>query len=182
MATWTTIPDADLTSGKPGKQSIFRALRDNIDAALSGDPSAPKIQSGAFDDGVITGAKLSVTTVGNSTEAESMSLTEKSTTLASYTKVSEIYVGRNGDARIVFNLRTINASYIAYGKIYKNGIAVGTERTTTSTTYVTFSEDFTSLVVGDLIQLYIHTQTPGTAYTNSMKFNVSNPLLAAVRL
>jgi len=180
MATWTTIPDADLTSGKPGKQSIFRALRDNIDAALSGDASAPKIQSAAFDDGVITGAKLSVTTVGDSTEAESRDI--KTTTSTSYVKVSEIYAGRNGNARVVFTLLTGNVANAAYGRIYKNGVAVGTERSTTSTTYVTFSEDFNSLVIGDLIQLYIHGTATSAANSDSLKYNVLNPLSGAVRL
>jgi len=179
MATWTTIPDADLTSGKPGKQSIFRALRDNIDAALSGDPSAPKIQSAAFDDNVITGAKLEHTTAGD------INVTDSTGTVAitntSYAKAKELIVGRDGGARIVFTMLA-NSGGTAYGKIYKNGVAIGTERSTTSSTYVTFSEDFTGFVQGDLIQLYMYRSVSVSADSNSLKFNISNPLEAEVSI
>jgi len=178
MATWTTIPDTDLTSGKPGKQSIFRALRDNIDAALSGDPSAPKIQSGAFDDAVITVAKIAATSAGNYVVADSSA--SASTTSASYIKVKEIRAYRIGSIRITFSLNVITGT--AYGKIYKNGVAIGTERTTTSSTPVSFTEDFSGILVGDLIQLYIYNSGGGTSYSSSLQYKVSNPMMETVTL
>jgi len=175
MATWTTIPDADLTSGKPGKQSIFRALRDNIDAALSGDPSAPKIQSGAFDDGVITPAKLTVTVAGSAVEASS--LIEKTNVNTTPTKVKEISVARPGSARITFNLKN-GGTGTQYGQVYKNGIAAGTLRSTSSTTYVSFSEDFAGLIAGDLMQIYIYTGGSGTVYCSTMYYSIATAFLA----
>lgn len=179
MATWTTIPDADLTSGKPGKQSIFRALRDNIDAALSGDPSAPKIQSGAFDDGVITAEKLDNTTVGDYVIKDSTG--EVSHVGTTYTKKKEIAIFRAGNARITFSLRA--SADTAYGRIYKNGVAIGTERTTTSGAYVDFTEDISGLVKGDLIQLYLkNSGTTSTSYSDKFQYKAANPLEAVVIL
>lgn len=40
------------------------------------------------------------------------------------------------------------------GKYTKKGAAIGTERSTTSQTYVTYSEDFSGLKHGDLLQIY----------------------------
>ena len=59
--------------------------------------------------------------------------------------------------RIKFDIRrdTGGDTIAAYGRIYKNGGAVGTERSTTSATYVTFSEDI-SFAEGDTLELYIH--------------------------
>jgi len=180
MATWTTIPDADLTTGKPGKQYIFRALRDNIDAALSGDPSAPKVQSAAFADSVITASKLEDTIVGNAIVGDK-SITV-STTNTAYTKLSEFFAARNGSIRISFNLRQ-GGGGTAYGRIYKNGVAIGTERITTSSVDVTYTEDFTGILNGDLIQLYLHSSAGTiTAYSSSFLYKVGNPLEAAVTL
>jgi len=179
MATWTTIPDADLTTGKPGKQYIFRALRDNIDAALSGDPSAPKIQSGAFDDAVITVAKIAATSAGNYVVADSN--TSTSTTSTSYVKVKEIRAYRIGSIRTTFLLSEAGGG-TAFGRIYKNGVAIGTERTTTSSTPVSFTEDFSGILVGDLIQLYIHDSGIGTTYSIGLQYKVSNPMMEIVTL
>jgi hypothetical protein len=71
-----------------------------------------------------------------------------------YTKLKEIQIATGGTIRISFDLQTNGGSYTAYGRIYKNGVAVGTQRSTTSTTYVTFSEDLAGFSAGDLVQLY----------------------------
>lgn len=73
---------------------------------------------------------------------------------SSYTKVKEIMVGAiGGEFRVVFKLKAVDGG-TAYGRIYKNGGAVGTERSTASSAYQTYSEDIDGLVAGDLVQLY----------------------------
>jgi len=178
MATWTTIPDADLTSGKPGKQSIFRALRDNIDAALSGDPSAPKIQSGAFDDGVITIAKLVNSAVGDNVILSNDALT--TTTSLTYVKLKEIKLARDGDYRVSYQ-HYISGGGTTYTRIYKNGVAVGVEHTTISTSPVTVTEDVTGFLKDDLLQIYAH-QTAGTANVQNEKLKSSTIQLFEVTL
>lgn len=73
-------------------------------------------------------------------------------TSASYTKVKEIlYNDVSGTLRITYTVAITSGSgsHIPTTRIYKNGIAYGTERTTTAS----FSEDL-AFVTGDLIQLY----------------------------
>jgi len=75
-----------------------------------------------------------------------------------YVKIAELTVTKKYLSAVIrckFDMRQ-QEGHTAYGKIYKNGVAIGTEQSTTSDTYVTKSEDidFTSLEIGDLIQLY----------------------------
>ena len=78
--------------------------------------------------------------------------------LTVYTKVKELTMTDNytGSWRIAFVISTADALDTAYGKIYKNGVAYGTERSTSLSTPQLFTEDFTSISIssGDLIQLY----------------------------
>lgn len=94
--------------------------------------------------------------------------TERTTSSTTYVKVKEIKIVRAGGYRVKFDLR----SYVvgtAYGQIYKNGSAVGTERSTTSDTDVNFSEDLTSFLSGDLIQIYAKQQLGNPAYVNDFR-------------
>jgi hypothetical protein len=86
---------------------------------------------------------------------------ENYTSNTTYTKLKEIYLSKVVDGqisnwlRVYFELRSTSSSYLARGRVYCNGAAVGTERSTTSTTYVAFTEDISLTVAdGDLIQLY----------------------------
>lgn len=56
--------------------------------------------------------------------------------------------------RIYFELRSIDGAY-AYGKVRRNGSAVGTERSTTSSSWVSYTEDISGWDIDDKIQLYI---------------------------
>jgi len=78
---------------------------------------------------------------------------QNSTTL--YTPWSAIIpkVGMAGSVRVSFTLKSSSASYTASARITKNGVAVGTLRSTVSTTGVVFTEDITGLSVGDVLSL-----------------------------
>lgn len=91
------------------------------------------------------------------------SAAEETKTGAGYTKIKEFLCGGAGTFRITFDLRTLDVGQTAYGRIYRNGVAVGTERTTTSSTDVNFSEDISGWSVGDLCQLYIQSSSSNTA-------------------
>jgi hypothetical protein len=103
--------------------------------------------------------------------------TQQSTTSASYVKIKEITVADYapkigykdaGKLRIKFDLATNNSTVTAYGRIYKNGNAFGTERTTTSTSPVTFTEDL-EFKSGDLIQLYAHSNGSKQALVSNFR-------------
>ncbi len=104
--------------------------------------------------------------------------TERSTASSSYTKVKECLLLEDISAcRIKFTIRELINGQTAYGRIYKNGVAIGTERSTTSNTGEEFSEDFTNLVAGDLIQIYIKKSVTGnTAYAKNFRFYWDNIL------
>ena len=80
--------------------------------------------------------------------------TERTVENTNYTKVKEIICGRAGNLRIAFDLKSSDANRTAYGYIYRNGSPVGAEQTTTSTSYVTKSQDISGWQIGDLVQLY----------------------------
>lgn len=59
--------------------------------------------------------------------------------------------------RISFKLIGGGAPQYTYAKIYRNGVAIGTERSTQSTSGTTFTEDISAAwAVGDLVQIYTY--------------------------
>ena len=96
---------------------------------------------------------------------------EQSTNSVSYVKKKEMLLNAPlANCRIKFQLKTSNAAHTAYGRIYKNGVALGTEQSTTTTDYATSSEDFSGFASGDLIQIFIHSSsTSGICYTDFMR-------------
>lgn len=102
--------------------------------------------------------------------------TQKSTGSATYVKIKEVKLDTQfkGSIRIKFDLKGVEVGVNYYGKIYKNGVAMGTEQTTTGTIYETKSEDFSSIdwASGTLIQVYAHGTWGGGdfAYVKNMRF------------
>ena len=126
----------------------------------AGSIPSGKFQAGAIAgadiaDGTITRAKIGAYTAGNYFIIGSDS--EKTTAATSYTKVKEIVVTRTGTLRVSFALAGSNMIN-AYGRVYRNGVAVGTARNTTSTIPETYSEDISGWGPNDLCQIYAYTQ------------------------
>ena len=62
-----------------------------------------------------------------------------------------------GTYRVYFEAAVPAGGGIVYARVYKNGVAVGTVRTTSSTTYAGWSQDFTGpLNPGDTIELWAY--------------------------
>jgi len=80
----------------------------------------------------------------------------KTTRSTEWVKAKEIRIYRPGTYRIRFDLSIAGTDLTAYGRIYRNGSPVGTERSVSKTSYTTFSEDIANWEEGDLIQLYYH--------------------------
>ena len=83
---------------------------------------------------------------------------DRESTSLSYTKIKEISLDilhdSPGTLRIGMKLASNGAT--AYGKIYKNGVAHGSEHTSTLWSGVAYSDDL-SFADGDLIQIYVRT-------------------------
>jgi hypothetical protein len=91
------------------------------------------------------------------------------TTATSFAKVKEIQVNIIGRIRVKFDLRMAGA-YTAHGRIYVNGVAVGTDQSTTSGTFQTYSEDIT-VKPSDLVEIYAYT-TNASGITHVQNFRI----------
>ena len=98
------------------------------------------------------------------------SAAERTNDSAVYTKVKEVVVTGAGSLYITFATHG-SAGQWAYARIYKNGVAVGTEQSTTSGTYVVKSESIDGWANGDLLQVYVKNIVGGgyPAYVNNLK-------------
>jgi len=97
--------------------------------------------------------------------------TENGSNATSYEKVKETSLARSGTLRIKFDVRG-HLSGTGYGKIYRNGAAVGTERSNNTDTWVTFSEDIAGWSAADLCQLYTKHSAGGGAYSKVRNFRI----------
>jgi len=164
---WWDMDGQCVAAGKVGTDSLASgAVTDAKVTSVGGSKiTAGSIPSGKFQagaiagadiaDGTITRAKIGAYTAGNYFIIGSDS--EKTTAATSYTKVKEIVVTRTGTLRVSFALASSNMIN-AYGRVYRNGVAVGTARNTTSTTPQTYSEDISGWGPKDLCQIYAYTQ------------------------
>ncbi len=90
-----------------------------------------------------------------------------------YAKAMECYCPGIGVAQIRFGIRTSLAGNLVYGKIYLNGVAVGIERSTTSNSFVYFTEDI-NVRLGDQVEIWIRKTATGTAVAGDLQIRVSN--------
>lgn len=181
MADWTNISNAAVDGDSPVTQTLIESLRDNIVAVTEGATGAPKLQTAGIADGAVTNdkildgtispTKLYPAVVGDLVDGASISIS--SSTSDSYVKIKELSIVRSGNYRISFDLRNSAAPDTAYGRIYKNGVAIGTVRHTSSQTGVIYTEDINGLVTGDLIQLYIKNTGGYTTYNLSLTTGAS---------
>ena len=72
-----------------------------------------------------------------------------------YTKKKAIKILQTGTIRVKFDLMMLQAGYTAYGRIYRNDVAVGTVQSTTGQSYTTKSEDISGWTAGDELELYL---------------------------
>lgn len=91
-----------------------------------------------------------------SDNVKSTNANEVSNNSESYTKLKEILINETiAAARVSFDLYGNSYGKTVYARIYKNGVAIGTERSQSDgMVWHTYDEDFTSLAAGDLLQIY----------------------------
>ena len=175
MATFVTLPDTDLDANSPITESLMLALRDNPIAISEGDPTAPKIAMAALVP--IPPSKIENYVAGSWVEAynhNTYGLTELPATPTLFT-AGRLKMSRSGTVTSVFTLQGSNATYIVYGRVYKNGVAVGTTRSVSGAT-ATFTENI-AVTAGDELQVYVW-QTGGASNAGRLSlFNikVNNP-------
>lgn len=121
------MPISTVSSGQPVKASTINAVI---------------AQANKVPDTFTAGANVAWRHGGSSTDANA------------YTKLLEVRIPGGGALRVVFSLRVDNIGSTGYGRIYRNGAAVGTQRGTSSATAVQYSEDLSGWAAGDLLQIY----------------------------
>lgn len=140
-------------------------LSDNITAVPTGAAGAPKVGTNGLGDNTVTPPKLSAQAAGDYQLVTND--IERTTTSATYVLLKEIKVAKLGVYRVKFTLRETSGGVAAYGRIYVNGVAVGTERSASASTQ--FSEDIGSIASGDLIQVYGKRGASGECGINSFR-------------
>ena len=118
-------------------------------------------------DNTVTGAKLVAAIAGNYQEA----VGSGSSTSTTAVKVAEWYIPRSGTYRTKLTLAPESGSVASFGRVYRNGVGVGTGRGAGS-----FSEDISGWSVGDLCQLYVWTNNGAGTSTGYLTICSGNPL------
>jgi len=100
---------------------------------------------------------------------------QKTTASDSYVKVKEIMIGTPLVAcRVKFDLGS-TGPVNGYGRVYKNGVAIGIEQTQVA--YATKSQDFANFMANDLIQIYAHRLGADTAKVKNFRLYYDETLV-----
>lgn len=171
---YNEISDARVQNGAIANSALFFDLRDNPKAIAAGDPGAPRIAHGAiagpgagdviqpcYVDGTIHPANCTrVINSGSGYQAYDL-------LVSSVAYVSGIRVQRDGNLRVQITGLNGDAG-TSYIRLYRNGVAYGTERTITSTTAQSFTEDL-EFFSGDEIQLFCNRNGESVVATLSIR-------------
>jgi len=106
--------------------------------------------------------------------------TQRTHDTTTYTKIKEMQLAfRGGIYRIKFDLKG-GGGVPSYGRIYRNGGAVGTEQSDSTGSYVNKSEDISGWASGDLVQLYAKITSGGLAYVQNFRIYATIPDITTV--
>jgi len=160
-------------------KSIDGTLADNSDAKI---PSQKAVKTyvdlqDATDLQLAKDYTLSLSTTVASANQRFIDNTNVTITGGSYALCKEIKLNENlPGARITWTVTITTGTQTVKTKVYKNGVAVGTEQTDTSN--ASHSEDLTGLLKDDLIQIYgyIYSGT-GDHYVDSMSISFDRTLI-----
>jgi hypothetical protein len=142
------LTTAETDADSPLDTTLMTKIKDNLD-----DLDA------RFADGSVTSAKL-VFLAGATLINTNATARQTPTNQTTPYKLKETLIDRGGVISVGFDLKTQTFSELVYGRIYKNGVAQGTQRSTTITSWTTFSEDLV-YAIGDNIQVYGWCDTAG---------------------
>ncbi len=145
----------------------------------NGTAAAPSFVAESFTDGSVTGAKLLQPTSAGTEIYLARATTQRMVSKASeYTKFKETApLTRGGTVTVTFTLGTTDTRMI-YGKVYKNGLAIGAERLHSGTwtpSETTYSENFTGVAIGDVFQVYCKNTDTGGAYVKDLFVTANDP-------
>ena len=116
-------------------------------------------------DGAVSGLAMATRTISASSTVQYNNATYRSTTTTSspgaLVKRLKVNYAMTGTFYIKWSLVSQGTGITVYGRLYKNGSTLGSQRSTSSGTGVTFTEGpFTNIAAGDEFQIYARTADP----------------------
>ncbi len=133
------------------------------------------ISSGQITDEIIIVRPVGFVYVSSSNVITSLD-GEEANNSTTYTKEKELdpipddIFSNESELSIMFTLKSQAGFVTVYGRVYRNGVAVGTEQSTLNTNYVPYYETITGWSAGDLIQIYTRTTNASySAYTYNFR-------------
>lgn len=128
---------------------------------------AANIKAGVKLDG-LTGTLVEGTvTPGTSSASPDTFNTIRTTISLTYEKKKEMLMNLGGTYRVSFQLMG-EGTYFVWGRIYKNGVAYGTERGPVDSSGFTFTEDLL-FSQGDYLQIYVKNTTTNPSYAGGLR-------------
>jgi len=153
----------DLTTKVTGILPIANGGTGSATASLVGGTNISI--SGTFPNQTVNGTSYMPTYTADSSAVIASALTSEATSSNSYAILKDITLFGQGTLYFTFTLQTLNISYPAYAKIYRNGSPVGTEKIAVGTQPQ--NDTISGWSNGDHIQLYVHgTSNQGASITN----------------
>jgi len=153
----TQFRNTEISDGKGNSMATFIGASDLVSFASSIIFTTGALMHSGGDSFSYMIEKQAAATLRHSHDAEA-NTTNSTWTLA---KTITFNHGLKGEARFVFELKFVDNAgdgATAYGRIYRNGVALGTEQSTTDTVYASKSEDITyNWLADDECQLWIKT-------------------------
>jgi len=180
MTAYNDIADSDVDPESPGTTTTFTRLRDNPIAITEGSSGAPKIQEAALNDEAVTYVKLVNCAYTTDADYGVGSKTNTTHDTTSWAKFGSITAPVDGyyNARIRLQLDFALPAYYLYGRVYKDGVAYGTERSVEDGGDTTWNESL-FFSAGERIQLYGRISSASSGLGKTYELNVFATLAPA---
>ena len=182
LETWNGRTASQTDSDSPLDTTLMDGLRKDLDHLRqvlygSTDPNFHTPAWGHSHDGVNSKTVVLASQTAGDYLIDSNSPERVLTTTTSYVKIKETKVGVGGTFRIKYSEHS-DAEPL-YVNIFRNGVAVGTERYIGGASYIEYSEDIGGWSPGDLIQVWVKKGAAvSSAYVKNLDIYVAAPVIA----
>jgi len=108
---------------------------------------------------------------------------EKTVTQTTYTLQKEVDLNDlSGNLRITHQAADLNVAGGVYTRIYRNGVGVGPEHLTGTSTFQTYTDDISGWSADDLLQLYAYIGTGADGRVRNLRIYTVTPGLTNIRV
>ena len=112
------------------------------------------------------------------TVQDAIAVTERSTSSTSYVKLKQLTnLPRQGTISVQFQLKNTGGTKDSFARVYVNDIAVGSEQTTTSSSYATKTVSGITVALDDEVSVYCKQSGGNPAAIQNVKILCNNPTL-----